>query len=286
MVFACSWTLIAGPNDIRAAIRKAAEKLFSPLDEDDPSATTKRMCLSLGGSLVLQITMAIATAAMLWANPDAGSTRPAFVHPLWAWLVRPMPATAVAIMAVISPAEYMENVVEIQVVEVLIGLLAVGLYGSVMLKTFSSFDGTRYTDLASNSPAYQALQRLQAGTVFGFITWIITWIILLITLLYRAIPELMHQLRGPRRAGRRRHIPSTDKARTRALIKVVVVLFNIAKLIAGFLIWGGTLALDPDVFCPKKETITGITVLWAFVPAVDQLWRACFSGWMMREKDD
>ncbi|KAF1983111.1 hypothetical protein K402DRAFT_182764 [Aulographum hederae CBS 113979] len=253
MVFTCAWSFIAGASDVRIAFRR---KIGCPVQDH------RRRVFSFLGSLAWQIWMTAATAALLASNPSHDQDRwgQQFYLPFFAWLVRPLPATAVSITSLLNSSEYAVNARETQLVEFAVGLLSIGFYGPAMLSAFKVFPGIEQTYVYLLDPPRSGLKMLRGGTVLGFIVY---------------IPFVLGLLLSFKRTMKTGKTPKAELW--------TVMIFNFVKCVVGFLVWGGALMMDPVAFCPSRKTKGAITVLWAFVPIVDCAWRALFSGWADEE---
>src|SRR5438034_5371508 len=112
-VFAAAWSFILGASDVRKYIKRRAKFFSSTRD------VRLRVALTVGGSLLLQLGISVATAQMLRnaSHADLSSPAPPLSGPLIVWFIRPLPATVVSLTGLISPTTYMKNGLEIQFVE-------------------------------------------------------------------------------------------------------------------------------------------------------------------------
>ena len=112
--------------------------------------------------------------------------------------------------------------------------------------------------LVSNdvTDAQKFLTAMRVGAVLGLIVWVLSLAFVLALCLLR-----------------RTSFPATSES---VRLQAFCVLLSLGRIIVGFLLWSSALKLDPGAFCPDEKTITGLTVLWAFVPALDHFWRALY----------
>ncbi|KAH8654595.1 hypothetical protein BGZ60DRAFT_418839 [Tricladium varicosporioides] len=68
----------------------------------------------------------------------------------------------------------------------------------------------------------------------------------------------------------------TRRKRAPKIIAAIFVPLNAWHLSTSFILWNAALQVAPGVFCPSTGTVSKITVLWVFVPAIDHFWRALF----------
>lgn len=105
--------------------------------------------------------------------------------------------------------------------------------------------------------ARKFLTAMRVGAVLGLIVWVLSlaFVLALCLLRWTSFPvtsESVHRLQA------------------------FCVFLSLGRIIVGFLLWSSALKLDPGAFCPNERTVTGVTVLWAFVPALDHFWRALY----------
>jgi len=246
---AAMWSLILGAKDLQAWIRKI---VGSPLQE----SPTARQLLSIGGSTALQVAMTVITAVMLRGSSPLGTYPPHLWRLVMAWFIRPLPATAVSLVSLVSPSVYIRNAAMQQVSEGIYGLVAIGPYAILARHLNPTVDSS------STLPDHQSkkgLHILQAGAILGLSLWCIC---------------LLCGIWAGTDVQRRFH----DNPKKRFYYAAVIFsVFNLCRVFSGFLIWNGAMLLDSGSFCPDAKTMGDITALWAMVPALDHLYRAVLS---------
>ena len=248
-VLAAMWSLILGAKDLQAWIRKI---VGSPLQK----SPTARQLLSICGSTALQVAMTVITAVMLRSSSPPGTYPPHLWRLVMAWFIRPLPATAVSLVSLVSPSVYIHNAAMQQVSEGIYGLVAIGPY-TILARHLNPT-----ADSSSTLPDHQStkgLHMLQAGAILGLGLWCFC---------------LFGGIWAGTAVQRRFH----DNPKKRFYYAAVIFsVFNLCRVFSGFLIWNGAMLLDSDSFCLNARTMGDITALWAMVPVLDHLYRAVLS---------
>lgn len=234
------WAIILGGSNLRKKIRKSMELEGKPEDGTEPVGTVI--------SLILHVMMSVATAAILRKPETVDGSAIALAFPLLAWFARPLPATASTVTALLHRRRYQESAMELHCVEILYSFFSLPLYGLVWTHAFRIPGDAEAVVQASHS-VDTSMKMLQAGVVLGTLTTIYGLITIFICYEW---PD-----------------------RTKVLNRIAC---NTIRTICGFLIWGGVLGLSTTAFCPTPEAMKSVTVLWAFVPALDHAVRTVFTA--------
>ncbi|EXJ56046.1 hypothetical protein A1O7_08977 [Cladophialophora yegresii CBS 114405] len=207
--------------------------------------------VSLFGSFFFQaVVFAIAQAQLLAdSNPDNS-----FSDLYWVWLIRPLPATFVLFMAYMCPTLYLESALEMQCVEGVFGMFTIGIYDDIR-------KGVRGADILQ-----PGVKHIRDGANLGFAFWILSFFVAL------AVVALL-------KIGMLRHRPPDNTPIGGTPLRLWTgwsIIFNMMRMIAGFLIWAGIAQVDQQVFCLSLAATGGIAAI-AFASAlVDHGWRAYF----------
>jgi hypothetical protein len=167
----------------------------------------------------------------------------------WVWLIRPLPATLVLFMAYICPTLYLENALEMQCVEGVMGMFTIGIYNDIR-KAVGGAD--------IHQPG---VKHIRDGANLGFAFWILSFFVALaaVTLLIKGML--------------REKPPNATPLR---LWTGWSIIFNMIRMMAGFLIWAGVAQVDKQVFCPSLAATGGIAAIAFASTLVDHGWRAYF----------
>lgn len=178
----------------------------------------------------------------------------------WVWLIRPLPATFVLFMAYICPTLFLENALEMQCVEGLVGMLTIDIFNDVRKAT------NRVGDLSVRKLDYKysqtALDHITDGANLGFAFWILS--------LFAVMGVLVLLVIG---MARKTPLDSTP-------LQVWTgwsIIFNAIRMAAGFLIWAGIAGLDETVFCPNLAATGSLATIAFASTLLDHGWRALFS---------
>ncbi len=215
---------------------------------------------SLFGSFFFQAVVWAIVQGQLLADDDSTSS---ISDLYWVWLIRPWPATFVLFMAYICPTLYLENALELQCVEGVIGMLTVGIYDGIR-KAINGF-GDFSTHRIGDEDLRTGLEHIAEGAKLGFAFWILSFFIALAVLVLLVI-------------GMGSGKPS-DKSALRIALRLWIswsIIFNASRMIAGFLIWTGVAQLDDGAFCPNLAATGGIAAVAFASTLVDHAWRAYF----------
>ncbi|KIW64557.1 hypothetical protein PV04_09482 [Phialophora macrospora] len=201
---------------------------------------------SLFGSFFLQAVVFTIVQGQLLAddNPDNSIS-----DLYWVWLIRPLPATFVLFMAYLCPTLYLENALEMQCVEGVMGMFTVGIYNDIR----KAINGA---DIIQPGVKY-----IRDGANLGFAFWILSFFVAL-----GAVHLLIK--------GMLRESP-LDGTPLRVWTGWSII-FNMIRMMAGFLIWAGVAQVDKQVFCPSLAATGGIAAITFASTLVDHGWRACF----------
>lgn len=248
------WTLTAlavltlGRTELRTYIHQFINIPFPA----DTTPSAKRI-VSTFGSLAIQVLSTVVTSAILRANLT-------FSHSLLIWFSRPLPATAIAAVSHLGCQLSYE---EYQITERLYGIGALALYGSLWTTAFNPPPAAK-TFLAASKFQEHSLQMMRAGIVLGMLFTICS-----LALVCAVTP------------GARNRLSSwlgvfPNHLRPKNLLRGLMIC-NAMRMMAAFLIWSGALRLNKAAFCPTARNIVSVTMLWAFVPVAELLWRAAFA---------
>jgi hypothetical protein len=245
IVISCTWSLLFGSIDFRRLLRH----LQIPLCEDKST----NFFISLTGSLVWNISMSVLTAHILTAGGLSSSAPLRYL--LMAWLCRPLPGAVTLLISVFDYNAFRANFQEIIFVESIYALPPVYLFGTIASKAIQFSKQWKYY-LAQDKHFHLGFTLLRGGAAVDLLAWI-----LLIFVLGVIIFVLTEE-------GMSKSLARKDDRITWALLVLCVL-----RGLGGSLLWVGSVQMSPGNFCPTKSMLTKITLLWAFAPLVDIVWR-------------
>ncbi|KAF2496690.1 hypothetical protein BU16DRAFT_339422 [Lophium mytilinum] len=238
-IFPCLWTLILGSRDLQSLLRTPRLLAHHPLS---------RPLLSTLFSASLHVSMTVLTAILLRGSVPSSASPPQLWRVMMAWFIRPLPATAVSVVALISPSIYVRSAAMQQIAEAVYGLIAIGPY-AVLARHMSPTDYLSRTLPAG--PIRRGYRLVQGGAIAGLALWCLC--------LLGAVWIGMGVWRRHRESPKRRV----------SFVAVASGVFNLARVVVGFLIWNGAMTLDPESFCVEAGVLGKITAVWAVVPVVE-----------------
>lgn len=245
IVISCTWSLIFGSLDFRKLLRKLPIQLFEE--------KFTNFFISLGGSLVWNISMTVLTAHILSLD-GLGNSAP-LRYLLFSWFARPLPGAATLLASLFDYNAFRANFQEIILVESIYSLPSIWLFGTIASKsihlTIQAPDA-----LGQDYSSSAGFDMLRGGAAVDLLAWIILLFVLGL-LIYVLVGEGVSQLWARK-----------DERITWPLLGLCLL-----RCLAGSLMWVGSVQLSPLNFCPTESMITKITLLWTFVPLVDVLWR-------------
>ncbi|KAJ9602752.1 hypothetical protein H2200_012532 [Cladophialophora chaetospira] len=210
---------------------------------------------SLFGSFFFQLVVWTTVQGQLLSDDDPDNE---LSNTYWVWLIRPLPTTFVFFMAYLCPTLYLENALEMQFVEGVMGLFTIDIYDDIR-KAVSGL-GDLSTEQAGdgNTPA---LQHISSGAKLGFAFWILSFFVALAVVVLLVVGMM-----------REKPLDSTPLR----IWTCWSIIFNAMRMIAGWLIWTEVAQLHEQIFCPSL-TATGAIAAIAFASTmVDHGWRAYF----------
>jgi hypothetical protein len=232
----CSLTL--GSSGVRRRLSVVSEY-------QDFKYSVWRTATSIFGSLLLHVFVwNLAVAALL--HDEFGHAGFLFTDLYWLWSLRPLPATLVTVITFACPALYLENALEIQLVEGLQGMLLIRYY-DILRRDFGAYPG-QAQDIG--------LKRTTDGAKVGVGFWSISVIAIMLCILSG------HYFWR--------------------FWTVWSLGWNFVRSAAGFAIWGGLETLknadgnSSAIFCPSPATLGKVAVVSIVVTIVDHIWRAIF----------
>jgi len=240
----CSLTL--GSSGVRRKLGKLSE-----WHGEEPYG--RRFVISILGSFLLHVVVwNVTVAAML--NNDNDSKVASFTNLYWIWFIRPMPATFVLFLSWICPPLFIENALEMQLVEGLMGIFTLGIYDDLRITV-----GTASYWSFSNSTQKLGFERIRDGSKVGVGFWSIGIVVVLACLIYTFNDFRME---NAKMAG--------------ALFLYWSILFNFVRMVASFAIWSGVPMFDPSSFCPSLAATGAIAAISVSITIMDHLLRALF----------
>lgn len=223
-----------------------------------------RFVFSMLGSFLLQaVVWNVSAAALLGHNRTCDpaspscyiSSRNSFTDMYWIIAVRPLAATFISLLTIINPALYLENAIEMQFVEGILGMFTIGIYDSIRKSIPNHVSWDPSLDAESVAQAQLGLKRMRDGSKLGVGMWVLSFFALLV-----CIPAGIFQ------SGRR----------AAQLWTCWSIFFNFMRMAAGFAIWAGVPLLQPATFCPSIATTGGMAAVWVAVTIADHMWRSLF----------
>jgi hypothetical protein len=197
--------------------------------------------------------MTVVTAQLLRSSVPEGAYPPQLWRIVMAWFIRPLPATAVSVVSFMSPSMYVRSASMQQITEAIYGLVSIGPY-AVLARHVSPTDYVSRT--LPPGPIRKGYRLVQGGAIAGMALWCLC---------------LLGALWGGMSVWRRHKENGKKKL---YYVAVSSAVFNLTRVLAGFLIWNGALLLDPGSFCVGGRTMGSITALWAVVPVAELLVQA------------
>jgi hypothetical protein len=218
----------------------------------DGATTVHRLYLfaSLFGSFFLQVVVWNVAEASFLVDYDSVNL---LSQTYWAWAIRPLPATFVLFMAYICPTLYLENALEMQFVEGMIGMLDIGIYNDIR-KAMGSENEFANGDISVQDGLMDVMQ----GARLGFAFWILSLFVAVGVLAWVIFARIPYK-----------NIPLRIWAGWS-------ILFNMVRMIAGFLVFAGVAKMDETAFCPSLVATGAIIALAFGCTLVDHAWRAFF----------
>jgi len=236
-----------------------------------------QVALSLLGSFVLHISawnVAVVTLLRKGNEDLAGS----FKHLYWSWYIRPMPATIILLLSAICPPLYLENAMEMQLVEGMIGLPTIGIYSWITQATRQRSRG----DLSWAAEQHEWEQMRRSSQV-GIAFWSIAFGALVLLLMILVVANVHIEGVLTSNMTKRTFWPSAIITYIRANIESgsivtaifwLSVVFNLGRTGVGFGIWSSLDQLDAPLFCPSLATTGTIAAMATSITFVDHVFRA------------
>lgn len=215
----------------------------------------RRFVISILGSFLLHVVVWNVTIAAV-LNGDNDSEVASFTNLYWIWFIRPMPATFVLFLSWICPPLFIENALEMQLVEGLMGIFTIGIYDDLRIAVGTASDWS-----FSNSAQKLGFERIRDGSKVGVGFWSIGLVVVLVCLSVCA-PTDFYMEKNAKIA--------------RAVFFYWSILFNFVRMVAGFAIWSGVPMFDPSSFCPSLDTTGTIAAISVSITIMDHLLRALF----------
>jgi hypothetical protein len=245
IVISCTWTLLFGSLDFRRIARHLSLPPFK--------SKLRNYIVCLAGSLLWNISMTVLTAWIL--SSDSDSSAP-LRYIVMAWFARPLPGAATLLSSLFDHNAFRANFQEIIFVESLYALPPIYLLGTIASESIH-FSAQASEYLAQDAHYPLGFHMLRAGAAVDLLAWIL--LILALGILVIVLNDEGTSQLWARKDGR---------------IIWPFLGLCLLRCVGGGLLWGGSVLLNPGNFCPTEKMITKVTVLWAFVPLVDVLWRA------------
>ncbi|KAH8702867.1 hypothetical protein GQ44DRAFT_732669 [Phaeosphaeriaceae sp. PMI808] len=217
----------------------------------------ERLAISILGSFLLQaVVWNVSAAALLHRNNQCDLSRAycdslylnSFTNMYWIISIRPLAATIVSLLTIINPALFLENALEMQIVEGALGMFTIGIYDGIRKSIPKHFSWDRSLDEYNLAQAKIGLRRITDGSKLGVGMWVLSLLVLLCCLIKRS-------------------------ARAWTCWSI---FFNFARMAASLAIWAGVPLLEPGTFCPSITTTGGMAVILTAVTITDHIWRALF----------
>jgi len=244
-----TWTILLGSKDFRGLLSR--NKHLPPFKRN-----TKNTIFCIIGSISIHVGMSLVTAKLLAEGQESASLRD-----LWmAWTLRPLPGMTIFFVGLFDLYAYLPNYLEMILVESYYSLAGIALIGTIARDT-TKF-ASQATIYLSESKHYKlGFHLMRAGSAIGMLHWIIMIFLL-------ATPFILW-LRNDREY-------FAPQRRFESPMREMMLFMCALRTLGGFLIWNGVILLNPGNFCPTEQMISKVTILWAFVPLADHLWRAVF----------
>jgi hypothetical protein len=155
----------------------------------------------------------------------------------WAWYIRPLPATFVLALSLLSPPLFLENAIEMQLVEAIVGMFTIKVYSDLNALT---------PDWTSSLEGFSIVR---PAAIVGIVAWSISlvWLLLVLAKPAGALPLVWG-----------------------------AILFNLSRMCVGLAIWSGVAKIDKSTFCPNMATTGFMVALWVIITLADHFWRALF----------
>jgi len=219
-----------------------------------------RFVFSMLGSFLLQaVVWNVSAAALLGCDPASPScyisSRNSFTDMYWIIAIRPLAATFISLLTIINPALYLENAIEMQFVEGVLGMFTIGIYDGIRKSIPNHVSWDPSLDAGSVARARLGLERMRDGSELGVGMWVLSFFALLVCI-----------KAGIFQSGRR----------ATQLWTCWSIFFNFMRMVTGFAIWAGVPLLQPATFCPSIDTTRGMATVWVAVTIADHMWRSLF----------
>jgi hypothetical protein len=231
----CSLTL--GSSGVR-------RKLSLVSEYQDFGNSTWRTATSIFGSFLLQVVgWNVVVASLLYSDPG---TSDSFEDLYWLWSLRPLSASVAMACSFACPALYLENALELELVEGMMGMLLIRVYDEIR----------RHVELIDGWFEDTGLKRMSDGAKVGVGFWSVSLIAFLVCLCCRRSFW--------------------------AFFTIWSFGWNFVRAAAGFAIWGGietwlnSAANVNDNFCPSSPTLGAVAAISVGVTICDHIWRGMF----------
>lgn len=123
----------------------------------------------LGSFLLQAVVWNLSAAALLGCNRTCDpaspscyiSSRSSFTDMYWIIAIRPLAATFISLLTIINPALYLENAIEMQFIEGVLGMFTIGIYDGIrkLIPNHVSWDPS--LDAESIAQAQLGLKRMR-----------------------------------------------------------------------------------------------------------------------------
>jgi hypothetical protein len=250
-------SLTLGSSVFRARLSRIKKQPFSSNDPDDRQLINRfYLFVSVSGSFFLQAVLWNIAHGQLLAD---GNSENSVSDLYWVWLIRPLPGTFVLFVAYACPTLYLENALEMQFVEGATGLLSVRIYDEI--RSAVRRVGHVATQDVRGGAVGDGLKLVSHGANLGLAFWVLS----LLVAVWAAFLLVRRLL--------------CEKPFTRTQLRLWTawsIVFNLMRMVAGFMIWAGIATVDDRAFCPNLAATGAIAATVAVATLVDHVWRAFF----------
>jgi hypothetical protein len=254
------WLLLLGSRDLRRYIDKRAMEIL-PFQRFS-HIVYLRCAVGIAGSLLLQIGFTIWTARIF----AYGQSYVELESIAMGWFLRPLPALPCLLVIAFDGKRFNETFQEMLVVESFLTLIPLAQMWHIVL-AMSSFTSSSKAYLSSSSNYRLGSRLLLTGAGLAIVVWVYVFAVVSSTLVAWGIRRNQKY-----RTGRAKVCTNRQKR----LLGILALAMGSIRLLGSFLLWGGAILLDPVAFCPSSVMMRDVTLLWAFAPVLDNLWRATF----------